>query len=108
MDHFPLPKDKQHIRVPNATFEEYSHGDGGFLAYPNDKLWSQEELLGERSFGGRSPTSVQAFFQTWLYFGCVIEVLKITGVESTKDDFLDTDKPLEIRTLLRLSLPYLV
>ena len=92
MDHFPLPKDKQHIRVPNATFEEYSHGDGGFLAYPNDKLWSQEELLGERSFGGRSPTSVQAFFQTWLYFGCVIEVLKITGVESTKDDFLDTDK----------------
>ena len=92
MDHFPLPKNKQHIRVPNAILEEYSHGDGGFLAYPHRKHWSQEELLGKRSFGGRSSAGVQAFFQTWLYFGCVIEVLRITGVESTTTDFLDTDK----------------
>jgi len=92
MDHFTLPEGGTRILVPNTTTEEYTTGDGGFLGYPGRQGWSQEDILGENTFGERSAEDVQAFFQTWLYFGCVIEVLKVPKVECSTTDFLDPDK----------------
>jgi len=87
-----LPEGARHIRVLNATFETYSSGDGGFFGYPARKRWTPDEVKGEKLFGGRSKEKVQAFFQTWLYFGCAIEFFAVIGIEVTTDDFLDRTK----------------
>jgi len=92
MDHFPLPERAEHIRVPNTTFKDYGRSSGGFLNYPDQNGWSKEDLMGKDKFGGRTEEEVQAFFQTWLYFGCAIEVFGAAGVEVSTADFLDSTK----------------
>ena len=89
MDHFTLPKGKAHLRVPNLTTQAYTRGDGDFEGYPSRMKWKPEEVDGQVSFGGRSPEEVQAFFQSWLFFGCVIEVLAVAHVRVEQADFLD-------------------
>lgn len=92
MDHFLLPKDKDHIRIPNLTSEDYTRGDGGFEGYPARSGWTAEHVEGKDSFGGRSTAEIAAFFQTWLYFGCAIEVLAISNVAAQPSDLLDADR----------------
>lgn len=89
MDHFPLPKGKGHIRVPNLTRKNYTSGDGGFHGYPSREGWSAEDLEGVNSYGQRSPASIQEFFQNWLFFGFAIEVLAISGVKVEQSGLLD-------------------
>ncbi|KAI9769792.1 MAG: hypothetical protein M1840_003786 [Geoglossum simile] len=94
MDHFPLPKGAQPIPVPNNTVQEYSKGDGGFAGYPARCKWSPEDLKGENEFGNRQPKDVEAFFQTWLYFGAIIEFLSVANVSATIADFIHPSKRL--------------
>ena len=89
MDHLPLPKGKAHIRVPNLTAKHYTRGDGDFDGYPAGNGWTMVDLTGNDSFGRRSPAEVQSFFQSWLYFGCAIEVLAVSDVEVRQSDLLD-------------------
>ncbi|KAH0566238.1 hypothetical protein GP486_000359 [Trichoglossum hirsutum] len=92
MDHFPIPKDTQHIPVLNKITQEYSRGHGGFAGYPARCGWSPEDLRSKNEFGNRSDKEVEAFFQTWLYFGAIIEVLSIAEVSANTGDFLDPSK----------------
>lgn len=92
MDHFPLPKGKGHIRIPNLTSEDYTCGSGGFEGYPARSGWTAEHVEGKDSFGGRSTTEIAAFFQSWLYFGCAIEVLAISSIAAQPSDLLDADR----------------
>lgn len=92
MDHFPLPKGKGHIRIPNLTCEDYSGGNGGFEGYPARSGWSLEDVEGSNSYGGRPMAEIGAFFQNWLYFGCAIEVLAISGVAAQPSDLLDDER----------------
>ena len=92
MDHLLLPKGKGHIRVPNLTYGDYTSGHGSFDGYPARCGWKEEHIEGKDSFGGRSETEIAAFFQSWLYFGCAIEVLAISGVTVQQSDLLDEDR----------------
>ena len=92
MDHFPLPKGKGHIRILNLTTEDYTGGDGGFEGYPARMSWFPEHVAGQNSFGGRSPAEVAAFFQNWLFFGCAIEVLAISGIVAKPSDLLGANR----------------
>lgn len=89
MDHFPVPKNKAHLRVPNLTTQSYARGVGDFEGYPHRMGWTPEHVEGKDLFGQRSREEQQAFFQTWLFFGCVIEVLAVAHVEVEQRDFLD-------------------
>ncbi|OTB03161.1 hypothetical protein M426DRAFT_180611 [Hypoxylon sp. CI-4A] len=103
MDHFPLPKGKAHLRVPNLTTEVYTQGDGGFGGYPGRMNWTWGDIEGQNSFGQRSKEDVQAFFQNWLFFGCAIEVLAVGHVKAEQADFLDnTGKYVSTRRLPHL------
>ncbi|KAK7421971.1 hypothetical protein QQZ08_009692 [Neonectria magnoliae] len=96
MDHFLLPEGKAHLRVPNLTTQEYIRGDGDFKGYPSRMKWR------ENSFGGRRREQLQAFFQSWLFFGCAIEVLAIAHVKAEQADFLDeTGQYVSTRQLSR-------
>lgn len=91
MDHVPLPEDAKPIRVPYRK-SPYSKGNGGFSSYPARCGWTKEDLKGNNQFGGRSPADVEAFFQSWLYFGVLVETLSIAGVSTTTDGFLSSSK----------------
>src|ERR1700761_1403249 len=87
MDHFAAPEGTERIIVPYLCIEEYD--DGEFHSYPYRKGWTKAELNGANSFGNRSPLQVEAFFQTWLYFGFLKTVLRVAGIEVTTKDFVE-------------------
>ncbi|KMK58675.1 hypothetical protein Y699_07902 [Aspergillus fumigatus Z5] len=117
MEHLPLPEGKEHfILAPyNAPPEEwYDHK--GFLDFPKRRGWTDDQppggnttqkgyLEGHGIKWKLADSEVEEFFQTWLFFGLVIEVLKIGGVSATTEDFLkgkDLSDPREVK-LLRVS-----
>lgn len=86
MDQFVLPEGVQpYITVPCECAEPWDGGD--FMTYPERKGWSKD--LANDALGGRTPAELDAFLQTWLFFGCAIEVLKAGGVRVSADDFID-------------------
>ncbi|KAJ7213147.1 hypothetical protein GGX14DRAFT_342338, partial [Mycena pura] len=90
MDHLSIPPGASHIRVPYKGTELYDGGD--FFSYPGRKKWTEEDLLGLNGFGGRDASEVEAFFQTWLYFGALTCVFKWQGVNVDTAEFLTTDE----------------
>jgi hypothetical protein len=88
MEHYPAPDGTEPIEVPYLAAQEYDGGE--FITYPSRRGWSDNDLKGYQNFGNRSPEEVEAFFQTWLYFGFVIEVFGIVGVQFKTQDFIRT------------------
>ncbi|KAL6228812.1 hypothetical protein BDW75DRAFT_226176 [Aspergillus navahoensis] len=87
MDHLVLPTGtRPYIKVPYKCTLEYTPGD--FIAFPERHGWTREHLLGDDNFGGKDPADIEAFFQTWLYFGMLLEILHIAGVKAEAEDFV--------------------
>ncbi|KIJ24594.1 hypothetical protein M422DRAFT_56349 [Sphaerobolus stellatus SS14] len=100
MDHLLLPTGtKPYITVPYKCTERYDGDD--FLTYPERKGWDKD--IANNDFGRRSSTELDAFFQTWLFFGCLTEVLKVGKVEVYVNDFIDR----ETNTITTKKLPQL-
>jgi hypothetical protein len=76
MDHIPLPDGATAPRVPFSG-KDYDKGD--FASYPARQGLSHD--LHKLDFSSRRPEEYQAFFQTWLYFGCLVEVFKIIDLD---------------------------
>lgn len=88
MDHLLIPQGAEHvITVPYKGIELYDGGE--FSTYPKRKKWSSGQIRGENRYGGRKRPAIESFFQTWLYFGCLIEVFKIVGIQVHTEDFID-------------------
>jgi len=82
MDHLTIPDDAEHIRLLYLSTDEY---DGGELTeYPNRMKWTQRELMEPR----RTQKEVDAFFQTWLFFGCLITIFRCVGISVKTRDFV--------------------
>src|SRR5438034_8402628 len=86
MDHLPLPEGAAHVELPYLGTEEYDGGE--FCDYPRRKGLTEAELNEENGFGRRTPEEVNAFFQTWLFFGCLIRVFRSVGVKAKSSDFI--------------------
>src|SRR5271170_6879802 len=85
MEHFATATGTT-IDVPYVGTENY---DGhGFHSYPQRKGWSRDHLLGVPDYGPRSSHEVDSFFQTWLYFGMLIEVFRIVGINLRTEQFI--------------------
>jgi hypothetical protein len=82
MDHLTIPDDAEHISLPYLSTDEY---DGGELTdYPNRMRWTQKELMEPH----RTQKEVDAFFQTWLFFGCLITIFRCVGISVKTSDFV--------------------
>lgn len=88
MEHFPAPEGTKLIDVPYIGTEDYDAYNGKFKDYPQHKGWSDSQLKGDLNFGNRSHDKVEVFFQTWLYFGCLISVFKVVGIELQTKNFI--------------------
>ena len=96
MDHLVLPEGaKPWIMVAYEGEEEfhYEKDRGNFFEFPKLRGWTDEEVWArprqsENLFGGliegeedktRSPAEIETFFQTWLFFGLIIEVFALSA-----------------------------
>jgi hypothetical protein len=86
MEHLRTPEGAEPIDVPYVGTEEYDGRE--FMSYPKRLKWTDYQLVGGENFGNRSPDKIEAFFQTWLYFGCLISVFADVGLKVTTKDFI--------------------
>ncbi|KAI5990026.1 hypothetical protein F5J12DRAFT_863356 [Pisolithus orientalis] len=101
MDHLILPDGASpYIIVPYKCTESYDGGD--FLTYPERKGWTKD--IEDYDFSRRTPAELNAFFQTWLFFGCLTEVLKAGRLQVDMSDFIDTTS----NTVTTKKLPQLI
>lgn len=83
MDHIPLPPGATPPLVVYVA-EDYQQGD--FASFPGNK--KKGRMLDMASFQKESPENWQAFFQTWLYFGCLVEVFNAVGLDVDQKRFV--------------------
>ena len=74
MDHLPFPQGTEPPAVPFVG-TLYNHPSGAFSRFPLRR--GMREDLSACSFVRLPPGEYQAFFQTWLYFGCLSEISNI-------------------------------
>ena len=122
MDHLVLPEGAKPFIVVAYEGEEefyYDKDRGNFLEFPKLRGWAEEEVWAqppqsENLLGGivegeedrrRSPTEIDTFFQTWLFFGLLIEVFALSDIHVTTQDFL---VPFTLRTVHKPQKAHLV
>ncbi|KAI6094437.1 hypothetical protein EDD17DRAFT_1768587 [Pisolithus thermaeus] len=83
MDHLIHPAGASpYIIAPYGYTQNYDGGD--FFTYPGRKGWAED--IENYDFSRRTRAELNAFFQTWLFFGCLTEVPKVGGVQSVARD----------------------
>ena len=91
MDHIPIPHNPyQHpLSVPYLAYgsSELAY-DGKGLEYFHIRQEVDLEALINGDTGQRSDNEAVCFIQSWLYFGVLVEVMKIVGFDVTVDDFI--------------------
>ncbi|KAH8703260.1 hypothetical protein BGW36DRAFT_333941 [Talaromyces proteolyticus] len=117
MDHLPLPEGAKHFIVAPYEAPEKEWYDGlGFLDFPERRGWSEKQLLDANNAGvdaqgllkRSDPLKIEQFFQTWLFFGLVIDVLAIGGITVTTEDFLKPKGLQKARIVDTTKLPALL
>ncbi|XP_044722128.1 uncharacterized protein HRG_05043 [Hirsutella rhossiliensis] len=85
MDHLPFPQGAQPPKVPYVGTDFVD--DGEFSRYPRRQ--GMETDLRTWTFTRLPPENYQAFFQTWLYFGCLSKVFQIVGLPINAGEFIN-------------------
>ncbi|KAK6535521.1 hypothetical protein TWF694_001976 [Orbilia ellipsospora] len=87
MDHFRIPPGKTHLTIP-CCCPEPQGTYVNFKDYPKSRGWTLDDLLGVDNFNNRTPQDIEAFFQDWLYFSFLANVLKIVDIPFQKSKFV--------------------
>ncbi|KAI1123846.1 hypothetical protein F5Y10DRAFT_251009 [Nemania abortiva] len=116
------PETSWYEKVPDGGFDFqnfYQRLDG----WAHDEVWAQpkkdDDLLGGIEENAaknppKSPWQVDCFFQTWLLFGTIVEIFRLSGVEAKTGDFLvpitlrSIHKPQTARLVTTAKLPELI
>ncbi|KAF3927907.1 hypothetical protein ABW20_dc0106548 [Dactylellina cionopaga] len=86
MEHFRIPPGGRHLTIPCYCPE--SQIDVSFCDYPESRGWTLDDLLGVRNFNNRTPQEIESFFQDWLYFSFLSNILKIVDIPFKKSNFI--------------------
>lgn len=108
MEHFITPDGSTSppIKVPYVC-TEYDGGD--FMTYPQRQGWTESNLMGTPDFGPcRTPEQVEAFFQSWLYFGMLTSVLGVAGIRFKTQDLIRYDDQQKQKILDTSILPTII
>jgi hypothetical protein len=117
---YDCPETEYYENIPDKGFEYSEFYKRMGWAY--DEVWAQpiqsEDLLGGVIEGQedkiREPWEIDRFFQTWLFFGLIIEVFAFSDIEVKTSDFLApivrkaVHKPQTARLITTSKLPDLV
>lgn len=107
MDHLStFRRNSEPPKVPYLGTEPYD--SKGFSDYPHRKQFDKEMMFKWGDFGLRPKEEVEGFFQNWLFFGLVCDVLRIAlGHEIDINAFVRTDSN-ERRYVTTETLPQLL
>ncbi|KAH7130562.1 hypothetical protein B0J11DRAFT_578091 [Dendryphion nanum] len=108
----------ENIPTNGFTFAEYYKR----VKWGYDEAWAQpkhnEDLLGgfveDEVDKGREPWEIERFFQTWLFFGLIIEVFALSGIDVKTTDLLApivrkaVHRPQTARIITTQKLPELI
>ena len=88
-DHLPHVENPAYppVKVP---FLGMFYDGSDFSTYPKSKGWVTELLL-EGYLFRRSKADAESFLQSWLFFGVLVEVFGIMGIELDQEDFVRSD-----------------
>ncbi|KAF2787006.1 hypothetical protein K505DRAFT_288686 [Melanomma pulvis-pyrius CBS 109.77] len=117
---YDCPEAEYYENIPDQGFEYPEFYKRAGWAY--DEVWAQpnqsEDLLGGVLEGEedkiREPWEIDRFFQTWLFFGLLIEVFALSDIEVKTADFLApivrkaVHKPQTARLITTSKLPDLI
>jgi hypothetical protein len=91
MDHVPTPTDPYHPPLLVPYLADGNPGlayDGkGFLSFP-ERQGIDPQALTMGDFQNRTHADLLCFFQSWCFFGLLIEVLGVAGISVTVEDFI--------------------
>src|ERR1700753_220487 len=93
---YTCPESEYYENIPSKGLEYSKFYERVGWAY--SEAWAQpdtsEDLLGGVIEGAedklREPWEIERFFQTWLFFGLVIETFALSGIDVTPSAFLGT------------------
>ncbi|KAF2234098.1 hypothetical protein EV356DRAFT_533150 [Viridothelium virens] len=123
MDHLKLPEGAKPFIVVAYDGEEKDYYEKlkgkDFFTFPQSQGWTDDDvdcrprqtgdLMGGTVEGEekktRQPWEIEKFFQTWLFFGLIIEVFTLVGISITTSDFL---VPFTQKTLLKPQVSHIV
>ena len=123
MDHLILPEGAKSFIIVSYDGEENDYYEKlkgeSFFEFPRHQGWTKEEvncqpkqtghLMGGIEEGEeektRQPWEVEKFFQTWLFFGLIIEVFALVDITVTTLDFL---VPFTLKTVLKPQVSHIV
>jgi hypothetical protein len=121
MDHLPLPQDAvPFIIAPYEAPVELWYDGLGFLGFPQRRGWTEEQLRGgddlskddyldKNGFKSKGTNyQVEQFFQTWLFFGLLVEVMKVGGIYVSTEDFLRQQGEIKAKIVDTSGLPALL
>lgn len=89
MDHLSHPEGTSSIEVPYLCLEEWDGGE--FTSYPERKGFNKD-LFVAFEYGDNPHREIEAFFQSWLYFGFLIEAFKAVEQTVYIEDFIRTSQ----------------
>ncbi|KAH8586869.1 hypothetical protein B0O99DRAFT_748013 [Bisporella sp. PMI_857] len=87
MDHLDIPDGADPLLIPLCT-NDYDGDD--FFGYPERQGWSERDGVIDFSDKHSQSAHIEAFLQNWLYFGCLLSILKLVGIEASCSDFIRT------------------
>ena len=105
MEHLSTLQHADAVDIPYLCLEEYDRQS--FAHYPFRKSWNKSVIYEGGAYGGKSPQEVEAFFQTWLYFGMLCEIFGISGVQVEFDHFIRDSEGSE-RFITTARLPHYI
>lgn len=122
MEHLVLPEGvKPWILVAYEGQKDfyYEKDRGNFFEFYQTRGWKKDEVWvqprsNENLLGGviegeeekpRSAAETETFFQTWLFFGLIIEIFALSDIQVTTEDFL---VPLSLKTVHKPQTSHLV
>jgi len=92
---YDAPESEYYENIPDQG-HDYLHFYKRTKDWDYNDVWAQpkphEDLMGGVEEGvddtDHEPWEIDTFFLTWLFFGLIIEVFKVSGIETTTTDFL--------------------
>jgi hypothetical protein len=117
---YDCPEDKYYENIPDKGFEYPEFYER--VGWTENEAWAKP-VQSEDTLGGviegeedkiKETWEIDRFFQTWLFFGLIIEVFRLSGIEVKTDDFLApivrkaVHKPQTARLITTSKLPDLI
>jgi hypothetical protein len=92
IDHLQTYRAVSPLAIPFLGSRGEVYDLNGFAGYPERQGWNKSDIYETGAFRGRSRQEAEAFFQRWLFFGVLSEVLWVGRIKVICSHFICVDE----------------